>query len=88
MLPTLVQHLHDTKHQHGWAHEQHLPDGQVEMTLCIGELPYLATWLLPYAGALTIVEPLALAAPLRELAQRAHDSARRPDFFRSQNMLT
>jgi predicted DNA-binding transcriptional regulator YafY len=73
MLPALVQHLHDTKHQYGWAHEQRLPDGQVEMTLFIGELPYLATWLLPYAGALTIVEPLALAAPLRALAQRAHD---------------
>lgn len=74
MLPALAQHLHDTKHQYGWAHEQRLPDAQVEMTLFIGSLPYLATWLLPYAGALTIVEPRALAAPLRELAQRAHDS--------------
>ncbi|GAB3298184.1 helix-turn-helix transcriptional regulator [Hymenobacter tenuis] len=71
MLPALVQHLHDTKHQYGWAHEQRLPDGQVEMTLFIGELSYLATWLLPYAGSLTIVQPAALADPLRELAQRA-----------------
>jgi hypothetical protein len=53
MLPALAQHLHDTKHQYGWAHEQRLPDGQLEMTLFIGELPYLATWLLPYAEALT-----------------------------------
>ncbi|MCR5890013.1 YafY family transcriptional regulator [Hymenobacter sp. J193] len=79
LLPALVQHLHDTKYQYGWAHEQRLPDGQLEMTLFIGELPYLATWLLPYAGALTIVEPAALAAPLRELAQRAHDFFCRPD---------
>lgn len=73
LLPALVQHLHDTKLQYGWAHERRLPDGQIEMTLFIGELPYLATWLLPYAGALTIVEPAALTAPLRVLAQRAHD---------------
>lgn len=73
LLPALVQHLHDTKHQYGWAHETRLPDGQLEMTLFIGELPYLATWLLPFAGALTIVEPPALAAPLRELARRAFD---------------
>ncbi len=79
MLPALAQHLHDTKHQYGWAHEQRLPDGQLEMTLFIGELPYLATWLLPYAGALTIVEPPALAAPLRALAQRAHDFFCQPD---------
>ncbi|TGD81624.1 helix-turn-helix transcriptional regulator [Hymenobacter wooponensis] len=79
LLPALVQHLHDTKHQYGWAHEQRLPDGQLEMTLFIGELHYLATWLLPYAGALTIVEPAALADPLRALAQRAYDSFGRPD---------
>lgn len=79
MLPALVQHLHDTKYQYGWAHEQRLPDGQLEMTLFIGELPYLATWLLAFAGALTIVQPLALVAPLRELAQRAHDSFCLPD---------
>ncbi|MBG8554304.1 helix-turn-helix transcriptional regulator [Hymenobacter guriensis] len=78
LLPALVQHLHDTKHQYGWAHEQRLPDGQLEMTLFIGELPYLAAWLLPYAGGLTIVEPAALAAPLRALAQQAHDFFCRP----------
>lgn len=79
MLPALAQHLHDTKHQYGWAYEQLLPDGQLEMTLFIGELPYLATWLLPYAGALTILEPPALAIPLRALAQRAHDFFGRPE---------
>jgi predicted DNA-binding transcriptional regulator YafY len=73
LLPALVQHLHDTKHQYGWAHEHRLDDGQLEMTLFIGELAYLATWLLPYAGALTIVEPAALAEPLRALAQRAYE---------------
>ncbi|UOQ69667.1 helix-turn-helix transcriptional regulator [Hymenobacter volaticus] len=73
VLPALAQHLHDTKHQYGWAHELPLPGGGVEMTLFIGSLPYLATWLLPYAGAITVVEPLALREQLRELAQRAHD---------------
>ena len=72
-LPTLVQRLHDTKRQYGWAHEQQLPDGRLEMTLYLGSLPYLAAWLLPYAGAVTVVEPPALLGHLQELAQRAHD---------------
>ncbi|WP_022823734.1 helix-turn-helix transcriptional regulator [Hymenobacter norwichensis] len=73
LLPALAQHLHDTKHQYGWAHEQPLPDGQLEMTLFIGSLSYLATWLLPYAGAVIVHEPLALREHLRELARQAHD---------------
>jgi len=68
----LVQRLHDTKRQYGWAHEQPLPDGSVEMTLFLGSLPYLAAWLLPYAGAVTVVEPPALRTHLCELAQQAH----------------
>lgn len=72
MLPASAQHLHDTKRQYGWAHEQTLPDGSLEMTLFLGSLPYLAAWLLPYAGAVTIVEPPALQEHLCELAQRAH----------------
>ncbi len=73
VLPASAQHLHDTKHQYGWTHEQPLTDGSLEMTFLIGSLPYLATWLLPYAGAVTILEPPALREHLRELAQRAHD---------------
>ncbi|MCB2406584.1 helix-turn-helix transcriptional regulator [Hymenobacter lucidus] len=73
MLPASLQHLHDTKHQYGWAHEQPLPADELEMTLFLGSLPYLATWLLPYAGAVTVVEPPALHEHLRELAQRAHN---------------
>lgn len=68
-----TQRLHDTKRQYGWAHEQILPDGRLEMTLFLGSLPYLAAWLLPYAGAIAVVEPPALREHLRELAQRAHD---------------
>ena len=73
VLPALAQHLQDTKYQYGWAHEEPLPDGSVGMTLLIGDLPYLATWLLPYAGAVTVVEPPALREHLRALAQRVHD---------------
>lgn len=73
VLPALAQHLQDTKHHYGWTHEQLLADGRVEMTFFIGSLPYLATWLLPYAGAVTILEPLALRDHLRQLAQRVHD---------------
>lgn len=67
-----VQRLHDTKHQYGWAHDQKLSDGQLEMTFFIGSFPYLAAWLLPYAGAVTVLEPPALHRELCELAQRAH----------------
>lgn len=70
--PESTQRLYDTKHQYGWTHEQLLADGGVEMTFFIGSLPYLAAWLLPYAGAVTILEPPALGDHLRELAQRAH----------------
>lgn len=73
ILPTSVQQLHDTKHQYGWTHEHLLADGSLEMTFMVGSLPYLATWLLPYAGAFSILEPLSLRDHLRELAQRAHD---------------
>ncbi|MBH8569235.1 YafY family transcriptional regulator [Microvirga sp. STS02] len=81
--PATVQQLHDTKRQYGWAHEQLLPDGRLEMTLLLGSLPYLASWLLPYAGAVAVVEPPALREHLRELAQRAHDF-----FCAPENMLT
>ena len=73
LLPALAQHVQDTKHQYGWTHEQLVTDGTVEMTFFIGSLSYLATWLLPYAGPVTVLEPLALRDHLRELAQRAHD---------------
>ena len=71
--PAQAQQLHDTKRQYGWMHEQQLPDGRLEMTLLVGSLPYLAAWLLPYAGAVAVVEPPALHEHLRTLAQRAHD---------------
>ncbi|MBO2011067.1 helix-turn-helix transcriptional regulator [Hymenobacter negativus] len=71
--PAPARYLHETKYQYGWAHEQQLPDGSVEMTLFLGSLTYLAAWLLPYAGAITVVEPPALREHLREMAQRAHD---------------
>jgi predicted DNA-binding transcriptional regulator YafY len=43
------------------------------MVLLIGSLPYLAAWLLPYAGAVTVIEPPELQEQLRELARRAYD---------------
>lgn len=73
VLPEAAQRLHDAKRQYGWAHERPLPDGSLEMTLFLGSLPYLAAWLLPYAGAITVVEPPALRTHLCELARRAHD---------------
>jgi predicted DNA-binding transcriptional regulator YafY len=72
VLPALAQQLHATKYQYGWAHEQPLADGSLEMTLFIGSFDYLAAWLLPHAGAVTVIEPPALQECLREWAQRAH----------------
>jgi predicted DNA-binding transcriptional regulator YafY len=72
MPPEALRRLHDTKRQYGWAHEQPLPDGRLEMTLFLGSLPYLAAWLLPYAGVVAVVEPPTLRTHLGELAQRAY----------------
>lgn len=71
-LPALVQHLQDTKHQYGWTQEEPRTDGGGRMTFLIGSLPYLATWLLPFAGAVTILKPRELPEHMRELAQRAY----------------
>lgn len=79
VLPALAQQVQDSKHQYGWTHEQLLSDGSLEMTFLVGSLPYVATWLLPYAGAVTILEPPALRDHLRELAQRAYDFFCLPD---------
>ncbi|MBC8151832.1 MAG: YafY family transcriptional regulator [Bacteroidetes bacterium] len=79
VLPDSVQRLHDTKHQYGWAHEEPLPDGRMAMTFLIGSLPYLATWLLPYAGAVTVLEPPALRDHLCQIAMRAHHYFCHPD---------
>ena len=69
---TIVQRLHDTKRQYGWLFETSLPDGRLEMTLFLSSLSYLAAWLLPYAGAVTVVQPAALREKLREQAQQAY----------------
>lgn len=73
VLPSLAQHLHDTKHQYGWTHEELRPDGSLEMIFFIGSLPYLATWLLPFAGAITVMEPVALRTQLSELARKVFE---------------
>ena len=74
VMPALAQHLHDTKNQYGWTHEKPLPDGRLEMIFLIGSLPYLATWLLPFAGAVSVLEPQELRLQLSQLARRAYDS--------------
>jgi predicted DNA-binding transcriptional regulator YafY len=79
VLPALAQHLYDTKHEYGWIDEQTRPDGSLEMTFLIGNLSYLATWLLSYAGAISVLEPPALREQLRELAQRTYDFFCAPD---------
>ncbi|UOQ75083.1 WYL domain-containing protein [Hymenobacter cellulosilyticus] len=73
VLPALARQLQDTKYQYGWTQEHILPDGSLEMSFLIGDLPYLATWLLPYAGAVTILEPAVLEEHLRELARRVYE---------------
>ncbi|MCF0060233.1 YafY family transcriptional regulator [Dyadobacter chenwenxiniae] len=72
IIPALARRMEDTKHQFGFTHETLLSDGSVEMLFLVGSLPYLATWLLPYAGAVTVLEPVALQDQLRELARQVH----------------
>lgn len=74
ILPAQVQHFHDTKHRYGWAHEQTLADGNLEVLLLVGSLTYLATWLLPFAGAVKVIEPASLLGHLSRLAKQAYDA--------------
>ncbi|CAG5067621.1 hypothetical protein DYBT9623_00342 [Dyadobacter sp. CECT 9623] len=73
VIPPLAQHMLDTRHHYGWTHEKPLPDGSIEMLFLIGSLPYLATWLLPFTNAVTIVEPEELKIQLQKLAQKAYN---------------
>lgn len=67
-----AQRLQDGKYQYGWAHDQVLANGQLEMIFFVYSLPYMAAWLLPYAGAISVVEPPALRQQLGELAQQVY----------------
>ena len=72
--PAQVQHLHDTKHKYGWAYEQTMTDGSIEILFFVGSLTYLSLWLLPFAGSVKVIEPASLLGHLSRLAKQAHDS--------------
>ncbi|MBD2723660.1 helix-turn-helix transcriptional regulator [Hymenobacter armeniacus] len=72
--PEAARRAQDAKRQYGWAHEQPAPDGSVEMTFVPGYLPPLAAWLLPQAGAVTVVSPPELRQLLQDLARQAYQS--------------
>jgi len=73
LIPALAQQLRDTKYQYGWMQDKPLPGGGTEMSFLIGSLPYLAAWLLPFAGAITVLEPKELREHLRDLAKRTYE---------------
>lgn len=71
--PEAVPHFHENKHYYGWAHEQTLPDGWLEVTFLTGQLRSLACWLLLFTGRAKVVSPPALHQQLRELAVAAYE---------------
>lgn len=71
LSPALTQQLQDTKHQYGWIREKTLPEGGLEMTFLVGSLSYMASWLLQFAGDITIIEPLELRKQVADLAEKA-----------------
>ncbi|PWJ57599.1 putative DNA-binding transcriptional regulator YafY [Dyadobacter jejuensis] len=73
MSPSLWYHLQDTRQQYGWTHQTPLSDDCMEMVFLVASLPYMATWLLPYAGAIRVVEPPDLREELAALARRTYD---------------
>ena len=73
VMPAMAQHMQDTKHQYGWTKDVLRSDGSIEMTFFIGSIPYLANWLLPFAGAVTIVEPDKLRNQLSAFARRVYE---------------
>ncbi|SDG30974.1 Predicted DNA-binding transcriptional regulator YafY, contains an HTH and WYL domains [Dyadobacter soli] len=72
--PAQGQHLHDTKHKYGWMHEQTRSDGKLEMLFLVGSLSYMATWLLPFAGSVKVIEPVSLLGHLSTLAKQAYEA--------------
>jgi len=72
--PAQGQQLHDTKHKYGWAYEQTMTDGRMEILFFVGSLDYLSLWLLPFAGSIKIIEPVSLQGQLSKLAKQAHDA--------------
>ncbi|WP_375433947.1 helix-turn-helix transcriptional regulator [uncultured Hymenobacter sp.] len=71
--PQALAHVEENKHYFGWAHEQALPDGGLEITFLTGRLDYLARWLLLFPGHVSIVSPPTLHQQLRQLAQLAYE---------------
>ncbi len=73
LIPSLSQLFQDTKHQYGWINEEILDDHTMKINFLVGSLPYMASWLLTFAGAVQIIEPPALGQELKALAQRTFD---------------
>lgn len=69
--PEALAHLHENKHHFGWAWEESLPDGGLEVTFHVGCLAMLARWLLLFAGQVAVVSPPELRQQARALAQAA-----------------
>ncbi|HEX8426891.1 YafY family protein [Hymenobacter sp.] len=71
--PEALPHFEENKHYFGWAHEQTLPNGWLEVTFLTGRLDYLGRWLLLFPRQAKVVSPPALQEQLRELARAAYE---------------
>ena len=69
--PEALPHLHENKHYFGWAREEKLPGGGLEVTFRVGCMAMLARWLLLFAGQVVVVSPPELRQQARALAQAA-----------------
>jgi predicted DNA-binding transcriptional regulator YafY len=74
MPPALLNQLNDTKFQYGFVSHQYLSESKIEMAFMVGDLSYIARWLLPFAGAINIKQPMELKVLLHQLAKKAYES--------------
>jgi predicted DNA-binding transcriptional regulator YafY len=71
--PEAMPHVEENKHYFGWAHEQQLADGWLEITFLTGRPDYLARWLMLFPGQVAVVSPASLQQRMRELARATYE---------------
>lgn len=67
----LYQQFNDNKFHYGFLEQKQLSQHESETTFLVGDLPYIARWILTFAGYVKVIEHVALKHLLKQLAEQA-----------------
>lgn len=67
----LYQQFNDSKLLYGFSDQKKLSKHESEMIFMVGDLHYIARWMLTFAGYVKIIEPVELKHQLKLLAEQA-----------------